>query len=693
MVLQGCGYFGDRQRKRLVIAGVKCSVVGLLFVAFACLLPAAGEARVGSETVEVTGHGTTINQAINRALVSAITQVNGAAIASRARSALDVRSSTMDGQKVSQGKKSFQEEIAKKTKGIVKRYEILSQGRRQGSELYRVTLSVTVATFRKSPQLKRLRMAVVPFRMDNSLNGSKIAVRFEETFRRGLENYLTQTRRFAMLDRSFIKEQNDEFSFLLGKDGTHKARSKALDISPRKQRYAFVVGMGAYQKNTAFKSTINSALLVAKKLRTLGFKVQLETDLNFGEFIEALKKFKKTLLTAPSDSTSLFFFSGHGASINSSNALYTIDEVAVPLPLIFDSFLTNYKGVKIVLIDACRSGNRLQNTRAFDPPRPRDNTFISFSTAPGTVAYAGEFGSEGLTVYSASLTKFLGKPGQSIETLFKSVRSHAQKLSNGKQIPWENSSLVGDFYFNGENGDTTEPKKHSTLSGRNFAGGTATEELARIGNRVGTDYLVTGIVEKAYSNSKKFKMKTTGQVVTTPQIGARVTYRILDVASTQVKFAATAKIHRESGKISNVADGIAASVGQKILNAIFPVYVLSVEGDQLTLGQGGDTIKKGAVYSLVKLGKEIIDPYTQERLGQSETIVGSVRITDTQSKLSTAKVLKLDIGLDTLLSDEFIVRPRKGTSAVAKKAKRMRDLEKEFDKEFEDDEEDKKEKW
>ena len=667
---------------------------GLLLLALACLFPAAGEAQVGSKTVEATGHGTTINQAVNRALVSAITQVNGAAIASRARSALDVRSSTMDGQKVSQSKKSFQEEIAKKTKGIVKGYEILYQERRQGSELYRVTLSVTVATFRQSPQLKRLRMAVVPFRMDSSLKGSKTAARFEETFRRSLENYLTQTRRFAMLDRSFIKEQNDEFSFLLGKDVKRDSAQLKAKVSARKQRYAFVVGMGAYQKNTAFKSTINSALSVAKKLRALGFKVQLETDLNSGEFVAALKKFKKTLLTAPSDSTSLFFFSGHGASINSSNALFTIDEKPVPLPLIFDSVIANYKGVKIVLIDACRSGNKKwQNTRAFDPPKPRDNTFISFSTAPGTIAYAGAFGSEGLTVYSASLTKFIGKPGQNIETLFKRVRSYAQKLSNGKQIPWENSSLVGDFYFNGESGDTTEAKKDSTLSGRNFAGGTATEELARIGNRVGTDYLVTGIVEKAYSNSKKFKMRTTGQAITTPQIGARVTYRILDVASTQVKLAATAKIHRESGTIRNVADGIAASVGQKILNAIFPVYVLSVEGDRLTLGQGGDTIKKGAVYSLVKLGKEIIDPYTQERLGQSESIVGSVRIIDTQSKLSTAKVLKLDIGLDTLMSDEFIVRPRKGISAAARKAKRMKDLEKEFDKEFDDDEEDKKEKW
>jgi hypothetical protein len=94
----------------------------------------------------------------------------------------------------------------------------------------------------------------------------------------------------------------------------------------------------------------------------------------------------------------------------------------------------------------------------------------------------------------------------------------------------------------------------------------------------------------------------------------------------------------------------------------------------------------------VKLGAEIIDPYTRESLGQSEKTVGSVRIVDTQSKLSTAKVLKLDINTGDLMEHDFIVRPRKGISGAKKKAKKMKDLEKELDKEFDDDE-DKKEKW
>ena len=400
-------------------------------------------AGVKYRTVEAKGTGTSLEHAIDRGLVNAITQVNGAAIASRARSALSQGSKTVGGKRTTTTQKSFSEAIAKKTKGIVKSYEILSQTKDATSGIHRVTLTVSVAYFKMSSQLKRLKMAVVPFRIGGGLKKTGTVQRFEETFRRSLENYLTQSRRFAILDRSFIEEQDKEGAFIKG-------------------------------------------------------------------------------------------------------------------------------------------------------------------------------------------------------------------------------------------------------------GGTAPEELARLGNRVGTDYLITGVVEKAYSYVKKTKMRTTGQVIRTPQIGGRITYRILDVASTQVKFAATDKLHSEGGSLSNTADKLAKKVGQRIVNAIFPIYVLSFDNNTVTLGQGGDTVKRGAVYTLVRLGRRMIDPHTNESLGRKETTVGSVRITDTQSKMSTGKILKLTIRKSALLRDDFIVRPRKGASGPKKRARKMKDLEKEIDKEFaDDDKEDEKdsEKW
>jgi len=37
---------------------------------------------------------------------------------------------------------------------------------------------------------------------------------------------------------------------------------------------------------------------------------------------------------------------------------------------------------------------------------------------------------------------------QKVEEIFKTVRKAVYAETKGKQIPWEQNSLIGDFYFN-----------------------------------------------------------------------------------------------------------------------------------------------------------------------------------------------------------------------------------------------------
>jgi hypothetical protein len=71
-------------------------------------------------------------------------------------------------------------------------------------------------------------------------------------------------------------------------------------------------------------------------------------------------------------------------------------------------------------------------------------TLIAFATAPGSVASDGE-GQNGL--YTQHLLQSMQKPGAKIEDVFKNVRASVRKDSGGKQIPWESTSLEGDFIF------------------------------------------------------------------------------------------------------------------------------------------------------------------------------------------------------------------------------------------------------
>src|SRR5262249_54634674 len=71
-------------------------------------------------------------------------------------------------------------------------------------------------------------------------------------------------------------------------------------------------------------------------------------------------------------------------------------------------------------------------------------TLIAYATAPGRVAKDGD-GPNGL--YTNELLKAIKSPGLKIEDVFKRVRQAVSSQTHGAQIPWEASSLIGDFAF------------------------------------------------------------------------------------------------------------------------------------------------------------------------------------------------------------------------------------------------------
>jgi uncharacterized caspase-like protein len=105
--------------------------------------------------------------------------------------------------------------------------------------------------------------------------------------------------------------------------------------------------------------------------------------------------------------------------------------------------------MNIVILDACRN-NPYGSKRGIgagglaQPDNAPKGSIIAFATAPGKTASDGD-GINGL--YTQELIKALRKPGLSVEQIFKEVRVNVIKTSNNQQTPWENSSLLGDFYF------------------------------------------------------------------------------------------------------------------------------------------------------------------------------------------------------------------------------------------------------
>ena len=403
-----------------------------LFLLF-FLFPSVVFSKIETKTLEVNGTASDESSAINNALVEAISQINGAKIAAEVKTSLS-HVITKEGADV---KKTFDKNVSKITNGLVKSYRILSS--EKDENLFKVKLSVQVSKFKKSVQTKRLRLAVVPFRAANTVKITDATKKFEGAITAQLENYLTQTRRFALVDRSFVKEQTKELNFIAG-----------------------------------------------------------------------------------------------GAKNSMSN-----------------------------------------------------------------------------------------------------------------------------------------------------------EEIAKLGNRIGTDYLIVGRIENANMYVTEKKSKVSDTVKKTLTSNARITLRIIDVATTQIKFSDTYE-KSFNASIEKVADNLALNIGDAILGTIYPIRMINASSSQVTLGQGGKTMANGDLFKVYQLGKKMKDPYTGESLGREEIEVAVIKIKTIKPKTAEADILESIIELSDAIKDKdtFIVRPFKKAKTIkaasqpVKKPKTIKKLKEESEDEW-----------
>jgi uncharacterized caspase-like protein len=69
---------------------------------------------------------------------------------------------------------------------------------------------------------------------------------------------------------------------------------------------------------------------------------------------------------------------------------------------------------------------------------------VAFATAPGQVALDGEGAN---SPFSAALTRHIGTPGLEVQQMLTRVRTEVVGAPRGKQVPWSNSSLLGEVYL------------------------------------------------------------------------------------------------------------------------------------------------------------------------------------------------------------------------------------------------------
>ena len=222
----------------------------------------------------------------------------------------------------------------------------------------------------------------------------------------------------------------------------------------------------------------------------------------------------------------------------------------------------------------------------------------------------------------------------------------AQELSRGLS-----NSLVQSRKFTVLDRDYIQERSSEK---KMLSGDVPSQELAKLGQELFSDYILVGTITTAQIKEVVRSMRTNNMTFQEIQGVVQVSYRIIDVPTSQVKFSSNATVNISNSELKKI--GItnqnspteimystlnlgSKKIGEIILNAIFPILVESIKGNVVILGQGGESISRGQQMQLILRGDKIMDSYTKESLGRSEEVIGLIKITSVTPKQAYGNII------------------------------------------------------
>ncbi len=241
--------------------------------------------------------------------------------------------------------------------------------------------------------------------------------------------------------------------------------STASAAAAAEHRIALVIGNGAYKIAPRLDNPVDDAKAVAAAFKRLGFQVFEGYDLTGDQMRSALSQFSAAL---DGSDAALVYYSGHGVALDGENYLLPTDiDPKTPSDLDLNAIsasqvlrqMRREERAIVLILDACREDPFAQElartkSRAIIGARGLNpiegdlarGALIAFATDPNSVAFDGPPG--GHSPFTKALLNHLADPGVPIETVMSRVRSEVWEATKNKQLPWVNTSIIGEFELN-----------------------------------------------------------------------------------------------------------------------------------------------------------------------------------------------------------------------------------------------------
>lgn len=184
------------------------------------------------------------------------------------------------------------------------------------------------------------------------------------------------------------------------------------------------------------------------------------------------------------------------------------------------------------------------------------------------------------------------------------------------------------------------------------------DDLVKIKTLTKAQYFLVGVVTDFYAEQAVNASDSMGRRVRRSALSITVDARLVNTDTGEI--IAAPSVYLEQPKVSGSGSALAnrleklkieiarkasREVSRAVVNALYPISVSSVADGKIYLNRGfGMGVKKGDLFTVLALGKAIIDPDTKREIGREETPVGDIQVDQAMEKLAIASVLSGEAG-------------------------------------------------
>ena len=229
------------------------------------------------------------------------------------------------------------------------------------------------------------------------------------------------------------------------------------------RRAALVVGNSTYNHLSPLPNAASDADRIKGVLERANFEVTLGKDLDKRHLEETVLGFLRSLNDGD---VALFYYSGHAIQVAGQNYMLPVDATlassydleveAYSLTSLLD-YMRAASSMQIAILDASRdtvsksdffyvgqTKVAVDKKKGLAAIKPSEGTLIVYSTAPDEVA-PDEPDDAG--AFTGTFADNMLKPNVEVRKLIDEIRSNVVERTEGRQTPWDASSLTSSFFF------------------------------------------------------------------------------------------------------------------------------------------------------------------------------------------------------------------------------------------------------